>query len=245
MKPPEFPEPAETVKAIFFDVFGTVVDWRGGVIHEGERIGERHGLSVDWAAFADAWRGEYAPSMNRVRGGEMPWTSLDGLHRESLGRLLDRFGVASLSEEEKDELNHAWHRLDPWPDSVPGLQRLRERYVIAPLSNGNVSLLVEMARRAGIPWDVILSAELVRHYKPDPETYLDSASLLDLNPGEVMMTAAHPDDLRAAAALGFRTAYVHRPLEWGPHKEPPERPTETEFDLVTESIEELADRLIS
>ncbi|WP_047866669.1 haloacid dehalogenase type II [Rubrobacter aplysinae] len=235
--------PAENVKAIFFDVFGTVVDWRGGVIREGERLGERHGLPVDWAAFADAWRGEYAPSMQRVRGGELPWTPLDGLHRESLDRLLERFGITGLSEREKEHLNHAWHRLDPWPDSVPGLTRLREEYVIAPLSNGNVSLLVDMARRAGLPWDVILSAELARRYKPDPEAYLASAALLDLPPTEVMMAAAHPDDLRAAAALGFRTAYIHRPHEWGLRAKPPVKPADSEFGLVTESIEELADRL--
>jgi 2-haloacid dehalogenase len=234
---------APPVQAILFDVFGTVVDWRGGVIREGERLGGEKNLSVDWAAFADAWRGEYAPSMYRVRNGELPWTRLDELHRESLERLLERFGVEGLSEDEKEHLNRAWHRLNPWHDSVPGLTRLRERYVIAPLSNGNVSLLVEMARRAGLPWDVILSAELARRYKPDPEAYLYSAALLDLPPAEVMMAAAHPDDLRAAAALDLRTAYIHRPLEWGPQVESHEMPDETEFDLVTESIEELADRL--
>jgi 2-haloacid dehalogenase len=215
-------------------VFGTVVDWRGGVIREGERLGGEKNLSVDWAAFADAWRGEYTPSMYRVRNGELPWTRLDELHRESLERLLERFGVEGLSEDEKEHLNRAWHRLNPWHDSVPGLTRLRERYVIAPLSNGNVSLLVEMAKRAGLPWDVILSAELARRYKPDPEAYLYSAALLDLPPAEVMM---------AAAALDLRTAYIHRPLEWGPQAESHEMPDETEFDLVTESIEELADRL--
>ena len=232
------------VKTILFDVFGTVVDWRGGVIRAGESLGADKALSVDWAAFADAWRGEYAPSMERVRKGELPWTRLDDLHRESLERLLERFGIRGLSEEEKNDLNHAWHRLDPWPDSVGGLQRLKKRYIVAPLSNGNVSLLVEMARRAGLPWDVILSAELARSYKPDPEAYLTSASLLDLPPEEVMMAAAHPSDLRAAASLGFRTAYVHRPLEWGPQADPPEPPGQHEFDLVTRSIEELADRLI-
>lgn len=235
--------PVPPVKAILFDVFGTVVDWRGGVIREGERLGEKKGLSVDWEAFADAWRGEYAPSMDRVRTGELPWTRLDELHRESLERLLQRFGAAGLSEAEKSELNRAWHRLDPWPDSVPGLSRLRERYVIAPLSNGNVSLLVEMAKRGGLPWDAILSAELARRYKPDPEAYLYSAALLGLPPGETMMAAAHPDDLRAAAALGLRTAYIHRPLEWGPRAAPPEMPDEAEFDLVTQSIEELAERM--
>lgn len=233
-----------SVGAILFDVFGTVVDWRGGVTRAGESLGKDKNMSVDWAVFADTWRGEYAPSMDRVRKGELPWTRLDELHRESLERLLQRFEVEGLSEEEKEHLNRAWHRLEPWPDSVPGLSRLRERYVIAPLSNGNVSLLVEMAKRAGLPWDVILSAELARRYKPDPEAYLTSAALLDLPPGEVMMAAAHPSDLRAAADLGLRTAYIHRPLEWGPQAQPPEMPDESEFDLVTQSIEELADRLI-
>jgi 2-haloacid dehalogenase len=236
--------PSPRIEALLFDVFGTVVDWRGGVIREGERLGAEKGLSVDWAAFANAWRGEYAPSMDRVRSGELPWTRLDELHRQSLERLLQSFGVEGLSEGDKDDLNHAWHRLDPWPDSVPGLTRLHERYVIAPLSNGNVSLLVQMARRGGLPWDTILSAELARRYKPDPEAYLTAAALLDLAPAEMMMVAAHPDDLRAAAALGFRTAYIHRPLEWGPRTEPPERPQESEFDLAAESIEELAERLI-
>lgn len=236
--------PTRRVKALLFDVFGTVVDWRGGVIRECERLGAEKGLSVDWAAFADAWRGEYAPSMDLVRSGELPWTRLDELHRQSLERLLESFGVEGLSEGDKDDLNRAWHRLDPWPDSVPGLARLRERYVIAPLSNGNVSLLVQMARRGGLPWDTILSAELARRYKPDPEAYLTAATLLDLAPAEMMMVAAHPDDLRAAAALGFRTAYIQRPLEWGPRAEPPERPQESEFDLAAESIEELAERLI-
>jgi len=239
------PDPAPgAVKAVFFDVFGTVVDWRGGVIRDCKLLGGKHGLSVDWAAFADAWRGEYGPSMDRVRSGELPWTRLDDLHRESLERLLERFGAGELPEKDKAWLNHAWHRLDPWPDSVPGLTRLREHYTVAPLSNGNVSLLVEMAKHAGLPWDVILSAELARRYKPDPEAYLTSAGLLDLSPGEVVMAAAHPGDLRAAAALGFRTAYVHRPLEWGPHAEPPEKSPDSEFDLVTESVEELADHLI-
>ncbi|CAN5189844.1 haloacid dehalogenase type II [soil metagenome] len=236
--------PSPRIEALLFDVFGTVVDWRGGVIREGERLGAEKGLSVDWAAFANAWRGEYAPSMDRVRSGELPWTRLDELHRQSLERLLQSFGVEGLSEGDKDNLNRAWHRLDPWPDSVTGLARLRERYVIAPLSNGNVSLLVQMARRGGLPWDTILSAELARRYKPDPEAYLTAAALLDLAPAEMMMVAAHPDDLRAAAALGFRTAYIHRPLEWGPLAEPPERPQESEFDLAAESIEELAERLI-
>jgi 2-haloacid dehalogenase len=208
------------VEALLFDVFGTVVDWRGGVIREGERLGKEKGLDVDWAGFADAWRGKYQPSMQRVRTGEVPWTNLDVLHRASLEELLEESGVAGLTDGEKDHLNRAWHRLDPWPDSVPGLARLKHGYIIAPLSNGNVALLTNMAKRAGLPWDLILSAELARHYKPDREAYLISAGLLDLPPERVMMVAAHPGDLHAAAEAGLRTAYVHRPLEFGPGAEP-------------------------
>lgn len=234
---------APDLKAILFDVFGTVVDWRSGVIRDGERLGAQREISVDWPAFADAWRGEYAPSMDRVRRGELPWSSLDALHRESLERLLERFGIDGLTEEDKQSLNFAWHRLDPWPDSVAGLERLRRRYIIAPLSNGNVSLLVDMAKRAGLPWDVILSAELARHYKPDPESYLTAVSLLDLSPQQTMMAAAHPGDLRAAASLGLRTAYIHRPLEWGPQAQDTSRPDGSEFDFSVDSIDELAQQL--
>lgn len=211
-------------KALVFDVFGTVVDWRASVIREGEELGRKEGIEVDWATFADAWRGRYAPSMDRVRRGEIPWTKLDDLHRASLEELLAEFGVHGLSENEKDHFNRAWHRLEPWPDAVEGLTRLKSRYIIAPLSNGNVSLLTNLAKRAGLPWDLIFSAELVRHYKPDPETYLSVPELLDLEPEQVMMVAAHPDDLRAARRCGLLTAYVPRPLEFGPggEAEPPD-----------------------
>lgn len=229
------------IKALAFDVFGTVVDWRGGVIRDGEALGEREGLEVDWAAFADEWRGRYAPSMNRVRRGEISWRNLDALHRASLEELLEEFGIEDLSEEEKDHLNKAWHRLDPWPDSVPGLARLKERYTITTLSNGNVALLTNMAKRAGLPWDLILSAELVRHYKPDPETYLMPPNLLDLRPEQVMLVAAHPDDLRHAQSHGLRTAYVPRPLEWGPEGEAEE--PDPSLDLVAEDLIELAGKL--
>lgn len=235
--------PDATIKALLFDVFGTVVDWRGGVIREGERLGGERGLDVDWPAFADAWRGKYKPSMRRVRDGETPWTNLDALHRASLEELLREFGIEGLTEEEKDDLNRAWHRLDPWPDSVSGLTRIKRRYTIAPLSNGNVSLLTNMAKRAGLPWDVILSAELVRHYKPDREAYLKSVELLGQRPDQVMMVAAHPDDLRAAAEAGLRTAYVHRPLEFGPEKgKEPEYPPPI-FDYLATDFGDLADQL--
>ena len=237
--------PAKTrspeVDALLFDVFGTMVDWRGGVIRDGERLGREKGLEVDWAAFADAWRGEYRPSMQRVRDGEIPWTNLDALHRDSLEGLLVRFGITGLNGEDKDSLNRVWHRLDPWPDSVPVLARLRRNHVIAPLSNGNVALLTNMAKRAGLPWDLILSAELARHYKPDREAYLKSVELLGLLPEKVMMVAAHPDDLDAAAEAGLRTAYVHRPLEFGPGKEP--EPPEPTFDYLATDLEDLAGQL--
>jgi 2-haloacid dehalogenase len=232
------------VRALVFDVFGTVVDWRGGVIREGSELSESRGWPADWPAFADAWRERYVPSMNRVRTGELPWTNLDGLHRDSLDELLVEFGVADLATEaDRERLVHAWHRLDPWPDSIPGLTRLRARGPIAPLSNGNVSLLVDMARRAGLPWDLVLSAELVRRYKPDPETYLSAPALLDLEPGQVLMVAAHLNDLAAARACGLRTAYVRRPAEWGPDGRAPEPGPEDTIDLVVDSLTELADRL--
>jgi 2-haloacid dehalogenase len=224
-------------RALVFDVFGTVVDWRSSIIREGKDLGRQKDLDVDWAVFADAWRSRYAPSMDRVRCGEIPWTKLDDLHRISLEELLGEFGLETLSEAEKDYLNRVWHRLDPWPDVVEGLARLKEHHVIAPLSNGNVALLVDLAKRARLPWDLILSAELVRHYKPDPETYLMAPDLLDLHPEQVMMVAAHPYDLRAALKNGLRTAYVSRPLEFGPGKEAD--PPDPSFDLVASDFIEL------
>jgi 2-haloacid dehalogenase len=229
-----------SVRALAFDVFGTVVDWRSAVIRDGEELGRKKGLEVDWAAFADEWRGRYAPSMDRVRRGELPWTNLDALHRASLEELLEEFGIEGLTEEEIDHLNKVWHRLDPWPDSVAGLARLKERYVISTFSNGNVALLTDMAKRAGLPWDLILSAELVKHYKPDPETYLMASNLLDLRHDEVMLVAAHPSDLRAAQTHGLRAAYVLRPLEWGPEGEA--EPADPSFDLVVDDLTELAEK---
>ena len=229
------------LKALAFDVFGTVVDWRSAVIREGEELGREKGLDVDWAAFADAWRGRYAPSMNLVRTGQFPWTRLDDLHLASLEELLGEFGIVGLTEQEKEHFNEVWHRLDPWPDSVEGLTRLKKRYVITTLSNGNVALLTNMAKRAGLPWDLILSAELVRRYKPDPETYMMVPGLLSLRPDEVMMVAAHPNDLRAARANGLKTAYVPRPREFGSQRAP-EAP-DPSFDLVAEDFVALADKL--
>src|SRR5918998_2949728 len=207
------------VRALAFDVFGTVVDWRSAVIRDGEELSREKDLQIDWAAFADEWRGRYAPSMDRVRRGERAWSNLNALHRDSLEELLEEFGIKGLTEEEKDQLNKVWHRLDPWPDSVAGLTRLKERYVITTLSNGNVALLTNMAKRAGLPWDLILSAELVQHYKPDPETYLMIPLLLDLRLDEVMLVTAHPNDLRSAQEFDLGTAYILRPQEWGPEGE--------------------------
>lgn len=229
------------VRALAFDVFGTVVDWRSSVVRELEDLGRERDLWADWPAFADAWRGRYAPSMDRVRRGEIPWTNLNALHRASLEELLVEFGVEGLSETEKDHINRVWHRLDPWPDSVEGLQKLKARYTLATLSNGNVALLANMAKKAGLAWDVILSAELVRHYKPDPETYLMVPRLLDLHPEQVMLVAAHPDDLRAARACGLKTAYILRPQEFGPDGKI-ETP-DPMFDLVAEDFLDLAAQL--
>jgi 2-haloacid dehalogenase len=232
------------VDALLFDVFGTVVDWRSGVVREGERLGEREGLDVDWGAFADAWREEYQPSMDRVRRGEIEWRNLDSLHRESLESLLDRFGIDGLDDEAVDHLNRAWHRLDPWPDAIPGLVRLKPHYVLATLSNGHLRLLSNMAKRAAIPWDLILSAELSRHYKPDAEAYLTAVEYLDLAPEEVMMVAAHERDLDASRDAGLHTAYVHRPQEWGPDRaDGDEMPEPSAYDVVVEDFVDLAARL--
>jgi 2-haloacid dehalogenase len=226
------------VRALVFDVFGTVVDWRSGVAREARRL---LGDEVDAEAFADAWRDRYAPSMDRVRSGELPWTPLDALHRASLDELLTELGRADVDEPVRAELVLAWHRLDPWPDAVPGLTRLRSRHVLAPLSNGNVALIVDMAKRAGLPWDLVLGAEIVRHYKPDPEVYDAAAQLLALRPEQVLMVAAHVSDLAAARARGLRTAYVHRPDEFGGRIEPPA--TDPGADLSVSSLTALADRL--
>ena len=232
----------EEVKALAFDVFGTVVDYRTTIVTEGERLDEARSTKVDWAAFADAWRGRYRPSMDRVMGGELPWTNLDALHRAALDELLADFGVRGLSEGEKNHLNGVWHRLRPWGDSVPGLLRLKSRFVLATLSNGNVRLLVDMAKNAGLPWDLIYSAELARVYKPDPRAYRMLQELLMLGPNEIMMVAAHQGDLRAAQELGFRTAFVMRPLEYGPQAVP-DLTADPSFDVVATDFVDLARQL--
>jgi 2-haloacid dehalogenase len=208
------------VKALVFDTFGTVVDWRSSVAREVAAVAARKGVTIDAATFADAWRAGYGPSMNRVRRGELPWTKLDDLHRMILDALLVEYRLTGLSGDEKDALNRAWHRLTPWPDAVAGLTRLKKKFVIAPLSNGNISLMTNLAKYGGLPWDAILGAELVHHYKPDREVYQSAADILDLKTGEVMMVAAHLGDLRAAKQVGLRTAFVARPKEFGPEGKP-------------------------
>ncbi len=230
---------AAAVKVLAFDVFGTVVDWRSSVIAEGEQLGKMKKLSVDWTAFADAWRAVYRPSLDRVQKGELPWTKLDVLHRMSLEEILKKFTIEALSEEEKAHFNRVWHRLKPWPDSVPGLKRLKSRFVITTLSNGNISLLTNMAKHAGLPWDCILSAENVQHYKPDREVYLLVPGLFDLKPEEVMMVAAHDRDLQSAQKYGLRTAFVHRPLEHAPGKAATIPPV-GRYDFVAKDFLDLA-----
>ncbi len=233
---------AESVQALVFDVFGTVVDWRASIIREGQLLAAKKGYNVDWAEFADRWRAGYGPAMNRVRTGELPWTKIDDLHRMILDDLVVEFSLTGLSEAELDHFNKAWHRLSPWPDSVAGLNRLKTKYVIATLSNGNVSLLTNMAKNGGLPWDAVLSAELSGHYKPDPEAYLKAVDLLSLEPDQVMMVAAHPGDLRAAARVGLKTAYVIRPLERGPGR-PVNRNPDGEFDYTANDFVDLARQL--
>lgn len=235
--------PFGSVKLMVFDTFGTVVDWRSVIVEEGRQLNAAKGLALDWAAFADEWRGAYGPSMNRVRSGELPWTKLDVLHRMSLDALLAKHNVTSLTEAEKASLNRVWHRGRPWPDSVAGLTRLKRRFTIAPMSNGNLALLTNMAKHGGLPWDCILGAELARHYKPDPETYLSAAQFFDLTPAEVMMVAAHTGDLEAAKKLGLRTAYVHRPGEYGKPAAAPPLPKAGSFDIIVRDFNELATTL--
>ena len=233
---------AASVKVLAFDVFGTVVDWRSSVIAEGEQLGRAKGIKIDWAAFADAWRGVYRPSLDRVLKGELPWTKLDDLHRSSLEKILTQFKIEGLSRDEIDHFNRVWHRLKPWPDSVAGLQRLKTRFVITTLSNGNTSLLTNMAKHAGLPWDCVLSAENIRHYKPDAEIYRLVPELFDLKPEQVMLVAAHENDLQAAKTHGLRTAFVHRPLEHGPGKASSIPPAE-KYDFVAKDFLDLADQL--
>ena len=235
------PELAQ-IKALTFDVFGTVVDWRGSIARQAKELARAKGLRVNAARFADAWRAGYRPAMDRVARGELPWTKIDDLHRIILDQILEKFKITALTEDEKRDLNFAWHRLKPWPDSVKGLKRLKKKFTIATLSNGNVALLNNMAKNAGLPWDVILSAEIFHHYKPDPEAYLGAADMLGLKPAQVLMVAAHKDDLRHAAQQGLKTALVLRPNEYGKGKHPDLSP-EPAFDINARDFVELAEQL--
>jgi len=232
---------AVAVKALFFDVFGTLVDWRSSIAREAEAILKPLGHALEWPAFADAWRNEYQPGMEEVRSGRIPFSRLDVLHRRNLERFLPKFGLKDLSEETLRELNLAWHRLDAWPDVTPGLKRLRQKFRLAPVSNGNISLMADLARRNDICWDAILGAEIAGDYKPKPRVYLASAEAFDLPPGECMMVAAHSNDLAAAAACGLRTGHVARPNEHGPGRG--ETGPKGPVDVAGKSLLELADQL--
>jgi 2-haloacid dehalogenase len=245
--PPRQQEPRArpaTPRALLFDVFGTCVDWRTSVTRAGEELGRRLDLTgIDWAAVADAWRARYQPQLETVRSGARPWITLDVLHREALDQVLTDFGLDhAVPTVERDELNLAWHRLDPWPDTVEGLRRLKRRYIIAPVSNGHIALIVNMAKHADLPWDAVLGAELARAYKPDPAAYLASVAALGLAPHEAMMVAAHNGDLVAAKALGLRTAFVARPQEHGPGQTTNLAP-EPDYDLMASDLVDLARRL--
>ena len=229
------------MKAIVFDVFGTIVDWRSSLIHQFNELEKEQGIELPSEALADQWRQLYAPSMDRVRRGEIPWTVLDELHRESLVKLFDQQGIA-LDEATIDRVNHFWHQLDPWPDVPLGLQRLKEHGIIATLTNGNVSLMVDVARHAKLPWDMIFCAELFEHYKPDSEVYLGACRLLRLPPEEVMLCAAHNADLRAARALGMKTAFIPRRTEYGPQQRN-DLEAEEAWDFVAEDLVALSERL--
>jgi 2-haloacid dehalogenase len=231
-------ENSHAIKVIAFDVFGTVVDWHKSIARE---IDAMH-LNVGGNEFALAWRAGYKPAMQRVMSGELGWTLIDDLHRLILDELLEKFGIAHLNEQQKQHLNKVWHRLQPWPDSVEGLSRLKSRYMICTLSNGNIGLLADMAKHAGLPWDCILSAEVFKKYKPDPATYLGVAKIFDVAPEQVMLAAAHQDDLASARACGLKTAYIERPYEFG-EAQPKDVSRHPDNTLHAKNIVELAAQL--
>ncbi|MFL5998009.1 MAG: haloacid dehalogenase type II [Streptomyces sp.] len=229
------------VDAVVFDVFGTVVDWRTGVAREFERVGTRAGIHADWPGLTAAWRSRYPPALLRVVSGEVPWRSLDELHRMMLDDVLTEHRLTEFTDTDRDELVSAWHRLSPWPDSRDGLSQLRESHITATLSNGSTALLIHLARAGRLPFDAILSAELIHSYKPDPKVYLMAAELLEVPPSRLLMTACHLEDLRAAADAGLRTAYIPRPLEWGPGHPAPSAPDWV--DLTATDVVHLARQL--
>ena len=235
--------PGESLQALVFDVFGTCVDWRGSVIRDLDAAGRARGIAADWSAMADEWRRDgYIRGIARIRAGEQPYVSSDVLFRRKLDELLPKYGLTGLSEPEIADLANAWRRLDPWPDTVPGLQRLKTRFIISPLSNGTFPTLTHMARRAGLPWDCIISTELRQTFKPERAAYLLATTLLDLQPDQVMLVAAHDGDLRAARSTGLHTALVSRPREWGPQA-PPLPPPDPSFDYVATDFVDLARQL--
>jgi 2-haloacid dehalogenase len=235
--------PIASVRALTFDVFGTVVDWRSSVVRQLQEFGQRHGVETDWESFADDWRYDgYVGGMQKVRTGELPFQTAGSLHRRKLDLLLAERGITGVPEAEVADLNLAWHRLDPWPDSVAGLKRLKSKFIISTLSNGEVRLLVDMARYGGLPWDCVLSAEVTGAFKPEPSCYLNAARFLGLEPHEVMMVAAHKGDLKAAQAVGFQAAFVPRPLEAGPSRTADLSP-DPAFQLHANDFVELAGKL--
>jgi 2-haloacid dehalogenase len=232
------------VKACVFDVFGTVVDWRSSVIAEAMTWGKAKGLNINWAEFTDRWRLGYRPAMDQVRKGEIPWTNLDNLQRRILEDLLQQYKIEGLSQEEKVNWAHVWRRLKPWPDSVEGLNRLKRKFIISPMSNGNVALMTNLAKFGGLPWDVILGSDLVKHYKPDREMYLSAPFYLDLKPEDVMMCAAHTSDLQAARRCGLRTGFIYRPDEYGNGSVGvADKARPDDFDVVSVSIIDLAEQM--
>jgi 2-haloacid dehalogenase len=230
------------IKALTFDVQGSSTDFWGTIVREGQAINQRKGLDLDWGKFADDWRGLYRPGLDSALSGQRPWQSVDSIYREALDRLLRERGITSFSEAELVNLNHVWQRLQPWPDTIPGLQRLKRRYTLATLSNADMAALVRMAKYSNLPWDVILAAELAQSFKPDPKMYQVATRYLGLKPNEILMVACHKYDLRGAKAQGFRTAFVARPLEFGPNGRV-DTQFEPEFDLNVASFVELADKL--
>jgi 2-haloacid dehalogenase len=234
---------ADAIRALVFDVFGTCTDWRGSVIRELAAVGRAKGQNADWGAMADEWRREgYIRGIARIRAGETPYVSSDDLFRGKLDELLPKFGITGLDEAEIADLAHAWRRLDPWPDTVPGLQRLKSKFTISPLSNGSFATLTTMAKRAEMPWDCIITTELRRTFKPEREAYLLAPTLLDLQPDQVMLVAAHESDLKGAQAAGLHTALVPRPSEWGPGA-PPLPPPDPSFEYVATDFVDLARQL--
>ena len=233
---------SDEIKACFFDVFGTVVDWRTSIAGEMEAFATARGLDLDPGDFALRWRAKYDPSMATIRKGDRGYVKLDVLHRENLVDVFQDLGIEGISDADLDHLNHAWHRLAAWPDSVPGMTRLRTRYILASMSNGNIKLMVDMAKNAGLPWDMILGSEIAKNYKPHPDTYLAGTAALDLEPAQVLMVAAHNSDLIAAQKLGFKTAFIPRPTEYGPAQSRDWK-ADGDYEFVAESMEALADQL--